>query len=319
FFPQGGVLKVKYISLPEKVSDLKESFESQNLQIAAYPDLRQCLVDGEEYRVTEENVLEDHKYLKSVLRFFKAQSAALIPILQKEQAPVGVVLLMKYEDEIDIAALTILKELLALASERFAAILGEEVVVLEEVTAKERYEKLLSLKSQIVSWEKGEGLAGRLFHELFPILHFELGWVQVARERKLPIVAGAGSNPETERIYGKLLSFFGDMEGAPSYTSPPGPEMACCFPFINNSFAYIPDVFAFYKNLKNIKLPPKDEKAMIMVGKPFRTVLQLPIRREGKSRGLVQLVSFSRKAPVNEKDIALLIDICEQIPLELYF
>ena len=313
FQPDKLSLKAYKASFSKRLAQLEQFYKNVNLIIADYPVIGKCLTSLEVKNVNLQNLQKQDSFTRSKFNSQNIVNSVYFPIHAPGREVIGILILNQEKHDLSENTIQLVRELLGLfyyAFKNGIVIKNYEEANREIETNREKYQLLLKLAPKLNMLMEPHQVFRALIGEFNTIFKFELGFVQMEKQNRLPILAGAAIDEEKSAILNRLIEYFGEWENAPLIKGPLGPEAASCAAYLFNSHFYCYDTSI----LKNIGMTEKDKYALSLLGKPLKTFIQIPIRHESHPMGVMQLWSFEENVRLSDMDIEVMSSLATFIP-----
>lgn len=301
-------LKTYKIQFPEQKEKLEFSYQDITLNLSNYASLKECIQENKILDVKKSNLSDFDYYIQQRFSFWSLEHAIFFPFALSNEKPIGILAVLSFEEEIKDYIIKSIPAIIELFYYSTAEALKKEQFecAKEEIECtKAKYHYFIKLVETLNKIHNPDKFLKELINSFLDYFGFQLGFLQLEVDSKLPIVNGAAKTEDLKNILKNEIQYFGKIENAPLINGEQGPETASCNTFLNESPFYIPDASSFKED---IKITQKDKKAFELAqGKQIKSILQMPFKNEEElPLGVLQLWSFENIVFLSKTDIELI-------------
>lgn len=312
FIRDDDIVYIYKFSFNYQAQDFLDVYSQMKLKIDNFISLKKCIFDKEIVYINSENDNAEINW-EDRLKMWMVNDIVYFPIYRDDEDVIGIIAFLQQEGHLKKDYFPKIKEIINFFYYFIRDAINNHKIELERkklAIIKEKYNRLVALPVRINKLLDPEKLYKMLIKEFLDIFGFELGFVQIEKSNKLPIVEGAVSNENFKNILNDLTYFFGDINNAPKIKSETGPEMANCIAFLNNTYVY----FEKMEGISELPMLEKDKKVFDMIGDILKSMIMLPISDKDKPIGVLQLWSFSKHISLNDYEIDIIKNLANFIP-----
>lgn len=301
--------------LPVELKDLEKNCLHSHFEINNFKSFSECIFSKTIFHFNP-NYFSDLNLdpaLRKQFEAWKYKDACHMPLYKGSLDVIGLITLTKQDSLISEKEIAVISHLIDVFYYyiKYAFIIEEAIEKRKEFDSIEKkYHQLLDIFSSINKLLEPKKIFQNLIEQFIRIFKFDLGFVQLEQNGKLPILTGFANSEKNNQILENELNYFGNIQNAPLIKGEFGPEMANCYSYLNNTHFYFPD----NSNIKKIGMLAKDLTALELAGAPLVSLLMMPVRNNNIPIGILQLWTMESKVVLTAADIEIIGNICSFVP-----
>ena len=274
--------------------------EQKNFISQIYKENQTIFVDAEDI----ENYSED---TKKTFSLWKLKYGVYIPFsLQKnsETEIIGYVFLMSSKNEFLKEELQRIKDLIYLFYHQIKNSLSYQRFQEQEQEIKiasEKTKKVLELAEKITNLSSSHQIYSLILDEIFLLYHFQIGLIFIENQENLDYASGSCIQKDSiQELFSKLDLFFKNSNGYRIHFMDGATPTA----FIRGVHFYFPSI----PQIVNLPMAQKDKDGIALLDNP-QTLLIIPILKNKKPVGCIQLWGIEETVRLSENDLNILITL----------
>ncbi len=306
-------LKAYRVFLYEKMRSLEDFYLNSAIDYKRFPTLNECITKNEIISIKKMDVEKYDDFVKQRFANWEVKQMIHFPISDSKTLPIGLFSLVSIKQVVDEEEINYIKDFISIIFNFIKHALNFEKILEIKGEAnknQKRLAKISKLSAKVNQLLEPDKIFKTFISEFLSIYGFNLGFIQIERDKSLPIVAYKASTEQAESIGKKLYERFSKVKYAPKIEGGEGPNAACSVTYLYNTHFYCKN----FEQVKHLPMAEVDKEVLKIMKVNMKSFIQVPIYKKDSPYGILQLISFNKEVHLTDSDIELIKNVVLFIP-----